>query len=65
MHLPPSVSERSGRSQWPLATIVVFAALGAVLAGIAAGFSWPYMFALAAAFSLGAAALGFLTVFRR
>ena len=40
-------------------------ALGAVLAGIAAGFSWPHMFALAAAFSLGAAALGFLTVFGR
>jgi FSR family fosmidomycin resistance protein-like MFS transporter len=40
-------------------------ALGAVLAGIAAGFSWPHMFGLAAAFSLGAAALGFVTVFRR
>ncbi len=40
-------------------------ALGAVLAGIAAGLSWPHMFALAAAFSLGAAALGFVTVFRR
>jgi len=38
-------------------------ALGAVLAGIAAGFSWPHMFGLAAAFSLGAAVLGFLTVF--
>lgn len=38
-------------------------ALGAVLAGIAAGFSWPHMFGLAAAFSLGAAALGFVTVF--
>ncbi len=40
-------------------------ALGAVLAGIAAGFSWPHMFGLAAAFALGAAALGFVTVFRR
>lgn len=40
-------------------------ALGAVLAGIAAGFSWPHMFGLAAAFSLGAATLGFVTVFRR
>ncbi|HIP78567.1 MAG TPA: MFS transporter [Kiloniellaceae bacterium] len=40
-------------------------ALGAVLAGIAAGFSWPHMFGLAAAFSLGAAALGFVTVFGR
>lgn len=40
-------------------------ALGAVLAGVAAGFSWPHMFGLAAAFSLGAAALGFITVFRR
>lgn len=40
-------------------------ALGAVLAGIAAGFSWPHMFGLAASFSLGAAALGFVTVFRR
>ena len=38
-------------------------ALGAVLAGVAAGFSWPHMFALAAVFSLGAAALGFVTVF--
>lgn len=38
-------------------------ALGAVLAGIAAGFSWPHMFGLAAAFSLGAAVLGFVTVF--
>lgn len=38
-------------------------AFGAVLAGIAAGFSWPHMFGLAAAFSLGAAALGFVTVF--
>ncbi|WP_299395941.1 MFS transporter [Pelagibius sp.] len=40
-------------------------ALGAVLAGIAAGFSWPHMFGLAATFSLGAAALGFVTVFGR
>ncbi len=40
-------------------------ALGAVLAGIAAGLSWPHMFGLAAAFSLGAAALGFITFFRR
>lgn len=40
-------------------------ALGAVLAGIAAGFAWPHMFALAAAFALGAAALGFATVFGR
>ena len=40
-------------------------ALGAVLAGIAAGFSWPHMFGLAASFSLGAAALGLVTVFRR
>ena len=39
-------------------------ALGAVLAGIAAGFSWPYMFGLAAAFALAAAVLGFTTVFR-
>ena len=39
-------------------------ALGAVLAGIAAGVSWPYMFALAAAFAFGAAAMGFLTVYR-
>ncbi len=40
-------------------------ALGAVLAGIAAGFSWAHMFGLAAAFSLGAAALGLVTVFGR
>ena len=40
-------------------------ALGAVFAGIAAAISWPYMFGLAAAFSLGAAAFGFVTVFRR
>ncbi|MEM7225715.1 MAG: MFS transporter [Pseudomonadota bacterium] len=40
-------------------------ALGALLAGIAAGFSWPHMFALAGALSLGAAALGFVTNFRR
>ena len=38
-------------------------ALGAVLAGIAAGFSWSHMFVLAAAFSLGAAVLGLITVF--
>lgn len=38
-------------------------AFGAVLAGVAAGFSWPHMFGLAAAFSLGAAVLGFVTVF--
>ncbi len=38
-------------------------ALGAVLAGIAAGFSWPHMFGLAAAFSLAAAALSYVTVF--
>lgn len=38
-------------------------ALGAMLAGTAAGFAWPYMFGLAVAFSLGAAALGFVTVF--
>lgn len=40
-------------------------ALGAVLAGVAAGFSWPHMFALAATFSLGAAALGYVTIFTR
>ena len=40
-------------------------ALGAVLAGVAAGFSWPHMFGLAAAFAFAAAALGFVTVFRR
>ncbi len=40
-------------------------ALGAVLAGIAAGFSWPHMFGLAAAFALAAAVLGFFTVFGR
>jgi FSR family fosmidomycin resistance protein-like MFS transporter len=40
-------------------------ALGAVLAGIAAEFSWPHMFGLAAIFSLGAAALGYVTVFGR
>lgn len=40
-------------------------ALGSVLAGIAAGFSWPHMFGLAAVFSLGAAALGFVTAFGR
>ena len=40
-------------------------ALGALLAGIAAGFSWPYMFGLAAVLSLGAAAIGFATDFRR
>ena len=38
-------------------------ALGAVLAGIAAGFSWPHMFGLAAGFAFAAAALGFVTVF--
>ncbi len=38
-------------------------ALGAVLAGIAAGFSWPHMFVLAAVLSLSAAALGFIMVF--
>ena len=38
-------------------------ALGAVLAGIAAGFSWPHMFGLAAALAFFAAALGFVTVF--
>ena len=40
-------------------------ALGAVLAGIAAGFSWPHMFGLAVAFSFGAAVLGSVTAFRR
>ena len=40
-------------------------ALGAVLAGIAAGFSWSHMFGLAAAFALAAAALGFFTAFGR
>jgi FSR family fosmidomycin resistance protein-like MFS transporter len=40
-------------------------ALGSVLAGLAAGFSWPHMFGLAAVFSFGAAALGFVTVFGR
>ena len=38
-------------------------ALGAVLAGIAAGFSWSHMFVLAAAFALSAAVLGLITVF--
>lgn len=40
-------------------------ALGAVLAGLAAGVSWPYMFGLAALFSIGAAALATVTVFQR
>jgi FSR family fosmidomycin resistance protein-like MFS transporter len=40
-------------------------ALGSVLAGLAAGLSWPHMFGLAAVFSFGAAALGFVTVFGR
>lgn len=40
-------------------------ALGAVLAGLAAGLSWSHMFGLSAAFALSAAALGFFTVFRR
>lgn len=40
-------------------------ALGAVLAGVAAGWSWPHMFGLAALFATGAALLGFITVFRR
>ncbi len=39
-------------------------AFGAVLAGMAAGVSWEHMFALAAAFSLGAAALSGLPVAR-
>jgi len=38
-------------------------ALGAVLAGMAAELSWSHMFGLAAVFSLGAATLGFMTVF--
>ncbi len=40
-------------------------ALGAVLAGIAAGISWPYMFGLAAVLALGAAIFGSLTEFSR
>jgi len=39
-------------------------ALGAVLGGIAAGYSWSHMFGLVAALSLGAAALGAVTVFK-
>jgi FSR family fosmidomycin resistance protein-like MFS transporter len=62
--------DHSGRSEGStlgLAFVLMdgIGALGAVLAGIAAGISWPYMFALAAVFSLAAAALGFVTVFRR
>ncbi|WP_299778496.1 MFS transporter [uncultured Roseobacter sp.] len=37
-------------------------ALGAVLAGVAAGYSWPLMFAFAAGFSLIAAVLTYVTV---
>ncbi|WP_299828490.1 MFS transporter [uncultured Roseobacter sp.] len=37
-------------------------ALGAVLAGVAAGYSWPLMFAFAAGFSLIAAVLAYVTV---
>ncbi len=40
-------------------------ALGAVLAGIAAGYSWPHMFALAAVFSAGAAVFAFVTTYRK
>lgn len=40
-------------------------AFGAVLAGIAAGFSWAHMFGLAACLSLGAAILASVTVFGR
>jgi len=36
-------------------------ALGALLAGISAGLSWPHMFALAAGLSLAAATLGYAT----
>ncbi len=62
--------DHSGRSEGTtlgLAFVLLdgIGALGAVLAGIAAGFSWPHMFGLAAAFSLGAATLGFVTVFAR
>ena len=39
-------------------------AIGAVLAGLAAGLSWQHMFGLAASFSLVAAALALLTTFR-
>ena len=40
-------------------------AMGAVLAGIAASISWPHMFSLAAFFSLAAAALAAVTVFKQ
>jgi uncharacterized protein YjiS (DUF1127 family) len=38
-------------------------ALGALLAGLAAGVSWPHMFGLAAILALGASALAFTTRF--
>jgi MFS family permease len=40
-------------------------AFGAVLAGIAAGYSWSHMFAFAAFLSLGASALACVTAFER
>ncbi len=58
-------TDRSEGSTLGLAFVLLdgIGALGAVLAGVAAGISWPHMFGLAAAFSLTAAALGFVTVF--
>ena len=59
-------SDRSEGTTLGLAFVLMdgIGALGAVLAGIAAGVSWPYMFGLASVFSLGAAALAFATAFR-
>ncbi len=60
--------DHAGRSEgttlgFAFALLDGIGALGAVLAGIAAGVSWQHMFALAAIFALASAALAFVTVF--
>ncbi|MEM7172755.1 MAG: MFS transporter [Pseudomonadota bacterium] len=62
--------DHSGRSEGTtlgLAFVVLdgIGALGALIAGIAASFSWQYMFGLAAVFALGAALMACCTAFRR
>jgi len=56
---------RSEASTLGLAFVLLdgIGALGAVLAGVAAGFSWPHMFGLAALLSFSAALLCFITTF--
>lgn len=66
LSIPVDHTERSAGTALGLAFAIMdgIGAVGAVLAGIAAGISWQHMFGIAALFSFIAATIGFLIVFQ-